>query len=151
MEKPNGGIVGKGLILMGCMCRAMLVKTGVEPIAHPSPLQPARGSGQSGGRAKPKTGSLRKVPSRADDWPVKHRQTKAAATDMFDVQPPRHTSTLPKPNWADPFPDVCLGSRWAKSAGEGPQAQAERGVSRLSCLTLLSVLLCRGEMKGSAP
>jgi hypothetical protein len=25
---------------------------------------------------------------------VRHRQTKGAATDMFDLQPPRHTSTL---------------------------------------------------------
>jgi hypothetical protein len=28
--------------------------------------------------------------------PVRHRQTKGAATDMFDLQPPRHTSTLPQ-------------------------------------------------------
>jgi hypothetical protein len=28
--------------------------------------------------------------------PVRHRQTKGAATDMFGLQPPRHTSTLPK-------------------------------------------------------
>jgi hypothetical protein len=34
MEKPIGGIVGNGLMPTGCMCRAMLVKTGVEPIAH---------------------------------------------------------------------------------------------------------------------
>ena len=27
--------------------------------------------------------------------PVRHRQTKGAATDMFGLQPPRHTSTLP--------------------------------------------------------
>jgi hypothetical protein len=27
--------------------------------------------------------------------PVRHRQTKGAVTDMFDLQPPRHTSTLP--------------------------------------------------------
>jgi hypothetical protein len=26
--------------------------------------------------------------------PVRHRQTKGAGTDMFDLQPPRHTSTL---------------------------------------------------------
>ena len=26
--------------------------------------------------------------------PVRHRQTKEAATDMFDLQPPRHISTL---------------------------------------------------------
>ena len=29
--------------------------------------------------------------------PVRHRQTKGAATDMFDLQPPRHTPTLPIP------------------------------------------------------
>jgi hypothetical protein len=29
--------------------------------------------------------------------PLRHRQTKEAATDMFSLQPPRHISTLPKP------------------------------------------------------
>jgi len=28
--------------------------------------------------------------------PLRHRQTKEAATDMFSLQPPRHISTLPK-------------------------------------------------------
>jgi len=28
--------------------------------------------------------------------PVRHRQTKEAATDMFYLTPPRHISTLPK-------------------------------------------------------
>src|SRR5690349_6303831 len=28
--------------------------------------------------------------------PVRHRQTKEAATDMFGLQPPRHISTLPR-------------------------------------------------------
>jgi integrase len=28
--------------------------------------------------------------------PVRHRQTKGAATDMFDLTRPRHTPTLPK-------------------------------------------------------
>jgi len=27
--------------------------------------------------------------------PLRHRQTKGAVTDMFDLKPPRHTSTLP--------------------------------------------------------
>jgi hypothetical protein len=27
--------------------------------------------------------------------PPRHRQTKEAETDMFDLKPPRHTSTLP--------------------------------------------------------
>src|SRR5215204_2057202 len=29
--------------------------------------------------------------------PLRHRQTKVAVTDMFDLKPPRHTSTLPQP------------------------------------------------------
>jgi hypothetical protein len=29
--------------------------------------------------------------------PLRHRQTKEAATDMFSLQPPRHISTLPNP------------------------------------------------------
>ena len=29
--------------------------------------------------------------------PVRHRQTKGAATDMFDLPPPRHISTLRDP------------------------------------------------------
>ena len=28
--------------------------------------------------------------------PLRHRQTKEAATDTFSLQPPRHISTLPK-------------------------------------------------------
>src|SRR5262245_42696435 len=28
--------------------------------------------------------------------PLRHRQTKEAATDMFDLQPPRHIPTLPE-------------------------------------------------------
>jgi hypothetical protein len=27
--------------------------------------------------------------------PLRHRQTKEAATDMFSLQPPRHIPTLP--------------------------------------------------------
>ena len=27
--------------------------------------------------------------------PLRHRQSKEAATDMFSLQPPRHISTLP--------------------------------------------------------
>jgi hypothetical protein len=30
--------------------------------------------------------------------PVRHRQTKEAETDMFDLQPPRHISTLHTPD-----------------------------------------------------
>jgi hypothetical protein len=34
--------------------------------------------------------------------PLRHRQTKEAETDMFDLQPPRHISTLPKPEITAP-------------------------------------------------
>ena len=30
--------------------------------------------------------------------PLRHRQTKGAATDMFYLTPPRHISTLPNPD-----------------------------------------------------
>ena len=33
--------------------------------------------------------------------PVRHRQTKGAATDMFGLQPPRHISTLPTEIWVE--------------------------------------------------
>ena len=33
---------------------------------------------------------------------LRHRQTKEAATDMFNLQPPRHISTLPKTDFAPP-------------------------------------------------
>jgi hypothetical protein len=29
--------------------------------------------------------------------PLRHRRTKGAETDMFNLQPPRHISTLPRP------------------------------------------------------
>jgi hypothetical protein len=43
--------------------------------------------------------------------PVRHRQTKEAATDMFDLQLPRHTSTLPKPVLS-----IGLHTRWTSCA-----------------------------------
>ena len=42
--------------------------------------------------------------------PLRHRQTKEAATDMFNLQPPRHISTLPtlsKKSAARIFPTFC--------------------------------------------
>src|SRR5258708_38443633 len=41
--------------------------------------------------------------------PLRHRQTKGAATDMFYLTPPRHISTLPNP-------DFLLGGRTSASA-----------------------------------
>ena len=46
--------------------------------------------------------------------PVRHRQTKGAATDMFDLQPPRHISTLR-------FSPICA------RLGEGLLTQPEAG------------------------
>ena len=41
--------------------------------------------------------------------PLRHRQTKEAATDMFSLQPPRHISTLPFATGPSPHPvELCL-------------------------------------------
>jgi hypothetical protein len=40
--------------------------------------------------------------------PLRHRQTKGAATDMVDLTPPRHIPTLPKLRFNVPF-DVDVG------------------------------------------
>jgi hypothetical protein len=39
--------------------------------------------------------------------PVRHRQTKGAETDMFDLQSPRHTSTLHSSEMALHLLPVC--------------------------------------------
>ena len=51
--------------------------------------------------------------------PLRHRQSKEAATDMFSLQPPRHISTLPSrpiaalqffgPYWGVAY----IGMRWS--------------------------------------
>jgi hypothetical protein len=40
--------------------------------------------------------------------PLRHRQTKGAATDMFYLMPPRHISTLPKAEVTSLESDVCI-------------------------------------------
>ena len=40
--------------------------------------------------------------------PLRHRQTKEAATDMFSLQPPRHISTLPKTDISTGAMNVCF-------------------------------------------
>jgi hypothetical protein len=45
-------------------------------------------------RAIRQSGSMSGMWKRSQAEPVRHRQTKGAATDMFDLQPPRHISTL---------------------------------------------------------
>jgi hypothetical protein len=59
----------------------------------------------------------RSVETEARVEPVRHRQTKGAATDLFGLQTPRHTPTLP-------FPDI----RTAYVAGD---ASAGAGISTL--------------------
>jgi len=59
--------------------------------------------------------------------PVRHRQTKGAATDMFDLQPPRHTSTLPnsaparRPQIRDRVTAAIIADGAAALAFAGPQ------------------------------
>jgi hypothetical protein len=40
--------------------------------------------------------------------PLRHRQTKGAATDMFYLTPPRHISTLHLANSEEVSPNVCF-------------------------------------------
>jgi hypothetical protein len=46
--------------------------------------------------------------------PLRHRQTKEAATDMCDLQPPRHIST-------PPFGDMAAVSGMSVSQRQGPE------------------------------
>src|ERR1022692_3063056 len=43
--------------------------------------------------------------------PLRHRQTKGAATDMFYLTPPRHISTLPIATKMGSPPHVCFSNR----------------------------------------
>jgi hypothetical protein len=47
--------------------------------------------------------------------PLRHRQTKGAATDMVDLTPPRHIPTLPQA--AVPDKSVIQNKPWSKEAG----------------------------------
>ena len=60
-------------------------------IAHVATVAPKR-AGSSKAFLSPPTGECG---NGARVEPVRHRQTKGAATDMFGLQPPRHTPTLP--------------------------------------------------------
>jgi hypothetical protein len=42
--------------------------------------------------------------------PLRHRQTKEAETDMFDLQPPRHISTLHIASYAALRKLVAIGA-----------------------------------------
>src|ERR1700720_4788809 len=49
--------------------------------------------------------------------PVRHRQTKGAATDMFVLPPPRHTPTLPSRAVRRPRSEWPLMARLRSSGG----------------------------------
>jgi hypothetical protein len=53
--------------------------------------------------------------------PLRHRQTKEAATDMFSLQPPRHISTLPI---ATCGPKTVVGRFWGKADSRKSSAPA---------------------------
>jgi EAL domain-containing protein (putative c-di-GMP-specific phosphodiesterase class I) len=58
--------------------------------------------------------------------PVRHRQTKEAATDMFSLQPPRHIPTLPSygeltRHAAIPFSEIKLDRSFVCNCDHDPQ------------------------------
>src|ERR1700732_4980673 len=62
--------------------------------------------------------------------PLRHRQTKGAATDMVDLRPPRHIPTLPTP--AVPCSPAIGGNR--RSAAGAAGAEEWRGIAPLPTL-----------------
>jgi hypothetical protein len=55
--------------------------------------------------------------------PLRHRQTKGAETDMFDLQLPRHISTLPE---AELTRHPRFGRDWVKSGHNSDVAEVKR-------------------------
>ena len=66
---------------------------------------------------------------------VRHRQTKGAATDMFNLQPLRHTSTLPKGGPLRPLTGASTLDEQLTAAG-----QALLALHQLGCLRELSAV-----------
>jgi hypothetical protein len=48
---------------------------------------------------------------------LRHHQTKGVETDMFDLKPPRHTSTLPNES------SLCAVERRDRPVGDRPTRQ----------------------------
>jgi len=65
--------------------------------------------------------------------PLRHRQTKGAATAMFYLMPPRHISTLPNSSILTCLPHVRL----AGNLGHGLR-RTRRGTCSRSGVTLVS-------------
>jgi hypothetical protein len=57
--------------------------------------------------------------------PLRHRQTKEAATDMFNLQPPRYIPTLPDSCRPCPRPTWLFG---AMTGREQPQQIFDNGI-----------------------
>jgi hypothetical protein len=72
--------------------------------------------------------------------PLRHRQTKGAATDMFYLTPPRHISTLHLTDLPPQSPHVCyqgmngLGSDAARGPSWTQTGHANADLDRLSPL-----------------
>ncbi len=74
--------------------------------------------------------------------PLRHRQTKGAATDMVDLTPPRHIPTLPHRIWTGKYPQIAaavaaLPTRLAYLDGELCGVRAD-GITSFSMIQLAS-------------
>ena len=68
---------------------------------------------------------------------MRHRQTKGAATDMFDLQPPRHISTLRNP---------VVAAR----SGEGPFTMTFADRAHRADLSFFEFVICALASHGRA-
>ena len=59
--------------------------------------------------------------------PLRHRQTKGAETDMFDLQLPRHISTLPLTDVPIALPHVCFEGEERKWRGLAAMSLSVKG------------------------
>src|SRR5271169_5094243 len=83
--------------------------------------------------------------------PLRHRQTKGAATDMFYLTPPRHISTLPKSDLTAPKSNF----RGRDASYLAPPAQIRTSPiraygSHLGCVTARRDILTKCRMRFSA-
>ena len=61
--------------------------------------------------------------------PLRHRQTKGAATDMVDLTPPRHIPTLPR---ADHYSKSNEGPVWGHESASAVTVERPLWVSKQS-------------------
>ena len=143
IPKANGKLRPLGISTLRdrvCMTAAMLVLEPIFEADLPSELYAYR-PGRNAQQAVVERGN------RATAEPLRHRQTKGAATDMLNLTPPRHTPTLPAPavrcaqiavvhrrrvegvnstrcsSWSVPVPKECaMSGRCGKRAQIGPRS-----------------------------